>query len=155
MFCSKCGANIPDYSLTCPHCGAAIQQSSAQHTAPTYQQPTQQGTYQQSAYQQGAYQQNAYQQPYQQPVYTPSYGQGQTVPRNDTLAICIKVFLVLGCAAGATACLLPLAWCLPMTISIWKSLDNRQPISTAMKVCTLLFVNLIAGVLLLCDNESN
>ena len=48
MFCTNCGNNIPDGSVTCPVCGAAMQQP---------QQP------QQPAYQQPVYQQPVYQQP--------------------------------------------------------------------------------------------
>lgn len=50
MFCTNCGNNIPDGSLNCPVCGAAMQQP------------------QQPQYQQPVYQQPTYQQPYQQPV---------------------------------------------------------------------------------------
>ena len=50
--------------------------------------------------------------------------------------------------------ILPLAWCLPMTISYSKSIKKGKRIGTGFKVCTLLFVNLIAGILLLCDDEN-
>ena len=51
MFCTNCGNNIPDGSVNCPVCGAAVQQQQPQQ--PAYQQPT----YQQPAYGQPAYQQ--------------------------------------------------------------------------------------------------
>lgn len=49
--------------------------------------------------------------------------------------------------------LVPLAWCIPMTVSYYNSVKNGRPVSMGLKVCTLLFVNLIAGILMLCDNE--
>ncbi|MBR6050061.1 MAG: zinc-ribbon domain-containing protein [Clostridia bacterium] len=49
--------------------------------------------------------------------------------------------------------LIPLAWCIPMTISYYNSIKNGRPVSLGLKVCTLLFVNLISGILMLCDNE--
>ncbi|MBR2441835.1 MAG: hypothetical protein IKB20_02055 [Clostridia bacterium] len=49
--------------------------------------------------------------------------------------------------------IIPLAWCLPMTISYCKKIKENRPISTSFKVCTLLFVNLIAGILMLCDKD--
>jgi len=67
---------------------------------------------------------------------------------NSTLDTLIKVFMILdtvilGCA------LIPLAWCIPMTVSVCKSIKNGTPISTALKVCALLFVGVIPGILLL------
>lgn len=49
--------------------------------------------------------------------------------------------------------LIPLAWFLPMTISYCNKINRGQKISTGFKICILLFVNSIAGILLLCDNE--
>ena len=138
MFCPNCGAQLPDNSFVCSSCGASVDPIPQPNTPP-----------------QGAYQQPYYppQGTYQQPVY-PAYSAAQKTARDDGMAIAIKVLLILSCIAGASACLVPLAWCLPMTISIWKSLDNHEPISDAMKICTLIFVNLVAGILLLCDDES-
>lgn len=48
------------------------------------------------------------------------------------------------------AYLIPLAWCIPMTISLSRKAKNHEPISTAFKVCTLIFVNIISGICLLC-----
>lgn len=74
--------------------------------------------------------------------------------RNETMKTVILVFLILGCIGGAAACLIPLAWCIPITLSIKRKLDNGEPIDVALKVCTLLFVSLVAGILLLClDKE--
>ena len=72
--------------------------------------------------------------------------------QDDTMGIVVKVFLILGCISQGWL-LIPLAWCLPITISIFNSLRDKKPISTGMKVCTLLFVNLIAGICLLCIND--
>ncbi len=74
-------------------------------------------------------------------------------PKNETMKTLILVFLILGCITGAAACLIPLAWCIPITLSIKRKMDNGEPIGTALKVCTLLFVSLIAGILLLCLDE--
>lgn len=77
----------------------------------------------------------------------------QAAAKDDTLVTVIKVFLILGCIAQGWA-ILPLAWCLPITISIFNAFRDKRPIGTGLKVCTLLFVNLIAGICLLCmDND--
>ena len=49
--------------------------------------------------------------------------------------------------------IIPLAWCIPMTVSYYKNITEGRSVSVGFKVCTLLFVNLIAGVLMLCDTE--
>ena len=63
-----------------------------------------------------------------------------------------KVFMILGCIAGAGAFLIPLAWCIPMTVSYFRKVERHEPISVGFKVCTLLFVNMVAGILMLCDD---
>lgn len=50
-------------------------------------------------------------------------------------------------------CLLPLAWTIPMTVHLGKQMRNEGALGTAFKVCTLIFVNVIAGILLLCREE--
>ena len=71
--------------------------------------------------------------------------------QDDTMKTVIKVFLIIGCIAIGWM-LIPLAWCIPMTVSIFKKLDAGEPISTGMKVCTLLFVSLISGICMLCSD---
>ena len=51
--------------------------------------------------------------------------------------------------------LIPLCWVIPMTIKIHNSLKNGEKLSTAFKVCTLIFANIISGILLLCMKEDN
>ena len=72
--------------------------------------------------------------------------------KDDTMQTVIKVFLILGCIAHGTL-LLPLAWCIPMTVSVFRKMDHGETVGTGMKVCVLLFVNLIAGIMLLCSDD--
>jgi hypothetical protein len=72
--------------------------------------------------------------------------------KDDTMETVVKIFLIMGCISQGWL-LLPLAWCLPITISVFNSFRDKKPIGTGMKVCTLLFVNLIAGICLLCMND--
>ncbi len=91
--------------------------------------------------------------------------------RNKGLITAIKVFLIIACVTAPFGSLtmsstieliislivglLPLAWCIPMTIIIFRKLKNNEPIGTALKVCTLIFVSLIAGIMLLCLKDNN
>ena len=71
---------------------------------------------------------------------------------NDGLAVAAKIFLILGCIAQGWL-LIPLAWCLPITISACNQMKRGEPVGTGLKVCALLFVNLIGGILLLCRSD--
>ena len=70
-----------------------------------------------------------------------------------TLKMIAKIFMIIGCVATASFFLIPLCWTIPMTMHYWKAVDNKQPVGTGFKVCSLLFVSLVAGILMLCDNK--
>lgn len=72
---------------------------------------------------------------------------------NGTMCVVVKVLLVLSCIAQGWL-ILPLAWCLPITLSVFSAFHNQKPIGTGLKVCTLLLVNMLAGICLLCMNDS-
>ncbi len=74
---------------------------------------------------------------------------------SNGLHTAIKVLLIIGTiVAGIYGLLIPLIWCIPMTISVCNKLKNNEPISTGFKVCVLIFVNTIAGILLLTSKEN-
>lgn len=58
-----------------------------------------------------------------------------------------KIFIIIGMITGAIA-ILPLIF---GAIALSKMKKNEM--TTGWKICVLLFVNLIAGILLLCDND--
>ncbi len=49
---------------------------------------------------------------------------------------------------------LNLAWCIPMIIIYYNKIKRNEPISTAFKVCVLIFVNTISGILMLVDDKN-
>ncbi len=64
-----------------------------------------------------------------------------------------KVFMIIGCIFNAFFYLVPLLWTIPMTVNLFKKAKSGEKMGTGFKVCTLLFVNMIAGILLLCHND--
>ena len=72
----------------------------------------------------------------------------------STLKTASKILMIIGCVLNGFY-LIPLCWCIPMTVSYCRKIKNGEPVSTGFKVCSLLFVSLIAGVLMLCDNSDN
>lgn len=65
----------------------------------------------------------------------------------------IKIFMVLACVSSAAAFFIPLCWVLPMTIHYWKCVEKNVNVGTGFKVCTLIFVNVIAGTLMLVESD--
>lgn len=136
-YCQHCGSEINEEAVICIHCGRSVEQPKKSNSK----------------------------------------------SNTGTLVTIAKVFMIISCvaspaigllygsivllaaAAGAIAemlivgiviiicCCVPLAWTLPMTITVSNKAKNREPIGIALKVCTLLFVNTIAGILLLCAND--
>lgn len=72
---------------------------------------------------------------------------------SSTLKLIAKIFMILDCIAFGWA-LIPLCWTIPMTVHYWKACKNNQPVGIGFKVCSLLFVSLIAGVLMLIDSDN-
>ena len=49
---------------------------------------------------------------------------------------------------------LPLAWMIPMTVHYFKKTMAGEPTTLTFKICTLLFVSLLAGIFMLCFEPS-
>ncbi len=60
---------------------------------------------------------------------------------------CLISTIVMGCL------LFPLLWCVPATIAVWHYYNGERNLSVGFKVFILLFVNAIAGILLLCTED--
>lgn len=71
---------------------------------------------------------------------------------NETLRLIAKVFMVIACVVSGVF-ILPLIWMIPMTVSYWNKCGKNEQVGIGFKVCTLIFVSVIAGILMLCDNE--
>ena len=72
---------------------------------------------------------------------------------NKVLGTIAKILLIVGVICTAW-CVIPLAWTLPITIKINNRLKNNEPISTGLKICALILVNTVAGILLLCRKDN-
>lgn len=66
----------------------------------------------------------------------------------DTLLLIAFIFMILG-TIGLAVFIIPLAWCIPMTITCYNNYKNHVKPSIALGVCSLIFVSLVAGILLL------
>jgi hypothetical protein len=92
------------------------------------------------------------------PVY--GYGYVPLVPQRPAASglyvaaavinwVVLGILVVLTCGVGIVAA----AWYIPMTIYIHKGARDRNK-HTALGVCTLLFCNLISGILMLVEDSN-
>ena len=84
------------------------------------------------------------------PASAQAQPQTQNNSGNSGLKIAAKVLMIFGTVVNGLY-IIPLAWCLPMTISYCNKIKRGQKVGIGFKVCCLLFVNTIAGILMLCD----
>lgn len=59
------------------------------------------------------------------------------------------------CTVAMGFMIIPLAWCIPMTISVYKYYKGETDLSIGFRICVLLFVSVISGILLLVDTETS
>ncbi len=95
------------------------------------------------------------------PTYAPT-GNGQASyyqpyptasDENDrTLRLIAFVFCIISTVA-AGCFIIPLAWMIPMTVHSWGIYKGTKPNTTAFGVCTLIFVSLVSGILLLVSKK--
>ena len=67
---------------------------------------------------------------------------------DDTLRLIAFILCIISTVALCWA-IIPLAWMIPMTVHCWGIYKRRKENTTVFGVCTLIFVNLIGGILLL------
>lgn len=83
------------------------------------------------------------------------YGAEPVYAQNDnkqTLRMVAFIFNIISLVTIGWA-ILPLAWMIPMTIMSWNIYKGKRPNTVAFGVCTLLFVSLVGGILLLVSGE--
>lgn len=68
----------------------------------------------------------------------------------DGFAIDILAIIYLACAFLFLAYTAVIVW---MTVRYRRKRANFEPVGLAFKICTLLFVSTVAGILMLCDND--
>ncbi len=85
----------------------------------------------------------------------PSNARESAAEENTGMKTAINVLMIIGTVLMAIAtCGIGLAWCLPMYLSYINKVKNEEEIGTGFKVCVILFVSMIAGILMLCENEN-
>ncbi|MBV7390341.1 MULTISPECIES: hypothetical protein [Enterococcus] len=89
-----------------------------------------------------------YTEPEDEEIFSDILGVNYPDQEGDTMLLIAFIFNILT-TIGCAWLLIPLAWMIPMTITSWRAYKGVRPNTTALGVCTLLFVNIISGILML------
>ncbi len=81
-------------------------------------------------------------------------GSSKIKKREDSLMTVALVFCIISCVLTGFA-LIPLCWMIPLTVVLYNKIQNKEPISLALKIVILIFVSLVAGILLIVGDESD
>ena len=180
-YCFKCGSQLDDNAVFCVNCGQRIEGEATPAQQQNYgAQPNPYAQQQNYGAQPNPYAQQNYtaeHNPYAQPnyaadpnsyaqqnytaeptLYTQPYGAEQA-PQEPVqpsgLSKAAKILMIISTIILAcSSCGIALAWCLPMTISYSRKIRAGLPVSTGFKVWTLLIVNTLAGIFMLCDHNN-
>ncbi len=71
---------------------------------------------------------------------------------DETLRLIAFIFNIISTVAFGWL-LIPLAWMIPMTVISWGIYKGTKNNTVAFGVCTLIFVNPVSGILLLCSTK--
>ena len=94
--------------------------------------------------------------PYAQAGHQPGYAEAiYPMTETDRTLRLINFILCLISTIVCALAILPLCWMIPMTVISWGIYKGKKRNTVAFGVCTLIFVNLIGGVLLLCSHKDN
>ena len=96
---------------------------------------------------------NAYGAPaYAQPITAPSYYPPAANETDRTLRLIAFIFCVLSTLSVGWL-IVPLLWMVPMTVRCWGIYQGTKPNTGAFGVCTLIFLSVVAGILLLVSKK--
>ncbi len=137
-YCEHCGAEIDDKAVVCVKCGCAVKSSNKQNSGLLLAAKILMII---------------------SCAATPCIGLFTGISILSLAAIAgygaaMYSSIIIGIAYIVASCI-PLAWCLPMTLTLNRKIKNHESVGIAFKICTLIFVNTIAGILLLCASEDN
>jgi len=75
-----------------------------------------------------------------------------TKPNKHVYQIIIFIFMIISTIYLATF-IIPLFWCIPMTITYWNKIQKNEKVNITFKICSLIFMGIIPGLLMLFEDE--
>ena len=155
-FCSYCGAEVLSQAVVCPKCGCSLNQHQVVKKSGTDKAKALQGTAKAFMFVSvgfcilyaiimacmALYCNNLID------TYIGRVDGTEYIEFVDMCNACFWYYLI-----GGILCLLPLIWITIMIKHYFKATRNQESVGVGFKVCTLIFVSLVAGILMLCDTS--
>ena len=149
-YCHRCGTELTDESAYCNKCGAWQYVETQQDTS-----------YQQANSSQPQQKQYKHQKVFEviNKVLMIYYSSQFAMVALFALLFFVLSFVLPDPNAVPAAimflfCAIPLSWMAPMIVHYFKKTRAGEPTTLTFKICTLLFVNLLAGIFMLCFEPS-
>lgn len=76
----------------------------------------------------------------------------QLTSEDSTLRLIAFIFAIISTVSTAVF-ILPLCWMIPMTVHCWGLYKGNKPNTVAFGVCTLIFLSIVSGILLLVSTK--
>lgn len=160
MYCSNCGKEVSQNINYCDYCGAKVANNTFNQEFINNDMQNDNTIPDNNFSQNTDFQESnnhTYYQNVQQPIYQPEIYVNNKVwyyvsEKDKTLRIVAFVFNLI-CTIIFGILLIPLCWMVPMTVRSWRTYKGKKPNTVALGVCTLIFVNLISGILLLVSKK--
>lgn len=175
--CSNCGSFVPDDAVFCSKCGSKISQQVSQPSE-SYQQvyanhiDSQQVQVNQDSNSQVYANEACNSQPQLNQAnqnYNAQYQTNASWQPTDAVYFDVKpvmsdkdrtlrlIAFIFNLISTIAVCwtLIPLAWMIPMTVVSWGIYKGTRKNTVAFGVCTLIFLSLVGGILLLCSQKDD
>lgn len=138
-FCEYCGTKLFDIDRTCPKCGAPIFEDKADNKTKNN------GT-------------SNFSNVNQQNFNNINKEEHERQKKKEQINLLVKeiafVFMILSCICWGFI-IIPLFWMIPMTIHYYNNcIKLKRPTTMFFKVCTLLFCNIISGLIMIFGEQN-
>lgn len=131
-YCVHCGKELMDESVYCPVCGNECDNPKGIRKEETKRRDSQ-GTYNEQIKEEV---------------------KSTEKKKENTMRVLAKVFLVIGTiSTGLSFYFVSLIWCIPMTVYYFSKTKKGEDVGTGFKVCTIIFVSLLAGIFMFLDKD--
>lgn len=149
MFCTNCGSKNQDDAGFCYNCGKKLVEEHVTKIQPTSMSNSQQQVNDNNQQQSQKEFNN------EEKVEQNNYQENNASNDSDSTLRLVAFILNLITTICLGIFLITLAWMIPMTVHTYGIYKGKKVNTIAFGVCTIIFLNFVSGILLLCSTKDN